>query len=122
MRRFGSGVTIIERNARLAHREDQDVSDMLHDMCREEGIEVVTGARITGVEGKSDEWVKLYAVRDKSEMNLEGSHILVASGLPPGTYYVTALLKTGTTPYYRASCPAAVRSLSPAELVRTRPP
>ena len=85
MRRFGSGVTIIERNARLAHREDQDVSDMLHDMCREEGIEVVTGARITRVEGKSGEWVKLYAVRDESEMNLEGSHILVASGRTPNT-------------------------------------
>ena len=85
MRRFGSGVTIIERNARLAHREDQDASDMLHDMCREEGIEVVTSARITRVEGKSGERVKLYAVRDESEMNLEGSHILVASGRTPNT-------------------------------------
>jgi pyruvate/2-oxoglutarate dehydrogenase complex dihydrolipoamide dehydrogenase (E3) component len=85
MRRFGSRVTIIERNARLAHREDQDVSDMLHDMCREEGIEVVTNARITRVEGKSGEWVKLYGVRDESEMNLEGSHILVASGRTPNT-------------------------------------
>ena len=85
MRRFGSGVTIIERNARLAHREDQDVSDMLHEMCREEGIEVVTSARLTRVEGKSGEWVKLYAVRDESEISLEGSHILVASGRTPNT-------------------------------------
>ena len=29
MCRFGSRVTIIERNARLAHREDQDVTDVL---------------------------------------------------------------------------------------------
>ena len=85
MRRFGSGVTVIERNARLAHHEDQDVSDMLHDMCREEGIEVVTSARITRVEGKSGEWVKLYAVQDKSEINLEGSHVLIASGRTPNT-------------------------------------
>ncbi|HYY31387.1 MAG TPA: FAD-dependent oxidoreductase [Chthoniobacterales bacterium] len=85
MRRFGSDVTIIERNARLAHREDQDVTDMLHDMCREEGIAVVTNARITRVEGKSGERVKLYAVRDGSEMDLEGSHILVASGRTPNT-------------------------------------
>ena len=53
MRRFGSRVTIIDRNARLAHREDQDVTDMLHEMFREEGIEVVTSAHITSVEGKS---------------------------------------------------------------------
>ena len=29
MRRFGSRVTIIERNAALAHREDPDVSEAL---------------------------------------------------------------------------------------------
>ena len=85
MRRFGSRVTIIDRNARLAHREDQDVTDVLHDMCREEGIEVVTSARISSVEGKSGEWVKLYAVRDRSEIILEGTHILVATGRTPNT-------------------------------------
>jgi pyruvate/2-oxoglutarate dehydrogenase complex dihydrolipoamide dehydrogenase (E3) component len=47
MRRFGSRVTIIERNVRLAHREDQDVTDVLHEVFYEEGIEVVTSARIT---------------------------------------------------------------------------
>jgi len=85
MRRFGSRVTIIDRNARLAHREDQDVTDVLHEMCREEGIEVVTSARITRVEGKSGECVKLYAVREGSEINLEGTHVLVASGRTPNT-------------------------------------
>jgi pyruvate/2-oxoglutarate dehydrogenase complex dihydrolipoamide dehydrogenase (E3) component len=85
MRRFGSSVTIIERNARLAHREDQDVTDMLHDMFCEEGIEVVTSARITKVEGESGKSVKIYAVRDGSEIILEGTHLLVASGRTPNT-------------------------------------
>jgi pyruvate/2-oxoglutarate dehydrogenase complex dihydrolipoamide dehydrogenase (E3) component len=85
MRRFGSRVTIIDRNARLAHREDQDVTDMLHEICGEEGIEVVTSARITSVEGKSGEWVKLYVVRDGSELILGGTHLLVASGRTPNT-------------------------------------
>jgi pyruvate/2-oxoglutarate dehydrogenase complex dihydrolipoamide dehydrogenase (E3) component len=85
MRRFGSRVTIIDRNARLAHREDQDVTDMLHQMCGEEGIEVVTSVRITSVEGKSGEWVKLHAARDGSEITLEGTHLLVASGRTPNT-------------------------------------
>jgi len=85
MRRFGSRVTIIDRNARLAHREDQDVTDMLHEICGEEKIEVVTSARITSVEGKSGEWVKLYVVRDGSELILEGTHLLVASGRTPNT-------------------------------------
>jgi len=85
MRRFGSHVTIIERNERLAHQEDQDVTDMLHDIFREEGIEIVTSANITSVEGKSGEWVRLHAVRHGSEFVLEGTHLLVASGRTPNT-------------------------------------
>jgi len=85
MRRFGSSVTIIERNARLAHREDHDVTDMLYDIFREEGIEVVTSARVTSVEGKSGDWVKAHAVRGGSEITLAGTHLLVASGRTPNT-------------------------------------
>jgi pyruvate/2-oxoglutarate dehydrogenase complex dihydrolipoamide dehydrogenase (E3) component len=85
MRRFGSRVTIVERNGRLAHREDQDVTDMLHALCREEGIDVVTSVRITHVEGKSGESVKLHGVRDGSKIILEATHLLNASGRTPNT-------------------------------------
>jgi len=86
MRRFGSHVTIIERNERLAHREDQDVTDMLHEVFSEEGIEIVTSAHIAKVEAKSGEWVKLYAAREGgAEIILEGTHLLVASGRAPNT-------------------------------------
>jgi pyruvate/2-oxoglutarate dehydrogenase complex dihydrolipoamide dehydrogenase (E3) component len=85
MRRLGSRVTIVERNARLAHREDEDVKDMLHDICRDEGIDVITSARITRVEGKSGDQVKIHAKQEGSELSLEGSHILIASGRTPNT-------------------------------------
>jgi pyruvate/2-oxoglutarate dehydrogenase complex dihydrolipoamide dehydrogenase (E3) component len=85
MRRFGSRVTIIERNPRLVHREDQDVSAALHELFRDEGIEVVTGARITRVKGKSGESVKLHANRNGSETVLEGTHLLAATGRTPNT-------------------------------------
>ena len=42
MRRLGSRVTLLERNGRLLHREDEDVSEALQELCRDEGIEVVT--------------------------------------------------------------------------------
>ncbi len=61
MRRFGSRVTVVERNARLLHREDQDISEALYELFKEEGIDVATGARVTRVEGKSGESVKLRA-------------------------------------------------------------
>ena len=85
MRRFGSRVTIIERNPRLLHREDQDISAALHELFKDEGIEVVTSARITRVEGKSGESVKLQANRNGSETVLEGTHLLAATGRTPNT-------------------------------------
>jgi pyruvate/2-oxoglutarate dehydrogenase complex dihydrolipoamide dehydrogenase (E3) component len=53
MRRFGSRVTVVERNARLAHREDEDVSEALHELFRDEGISIVTNAEVKRIEGKS---------------------------------------------------------------------
>jgi pyruvate/2-oxoglutarate dehydrogenase complex dihydrolipoamide dehydrogenase (E3) component len=85
LRRFGSHVTIVERNSGLAHREDRDVTEMLHELCRDDGIEVVTGARVTSVEGKSGQSVKLHAIQAGSEINLEGTHLLVAAGRTPNT-------------------------------------
>ena len=85
MRRFGSRVTIVERNGRLAHREDEDVSDALHNLCRDEGIEIVTSARVTRVAGKSGESVKLRLAHAGSDVVLEGTHLLVASGRTPNT-------------------------------------
>ncbi|MDR3620159.1 MAG: FAD-dependent oxidoreductase [Paludisphaera borealis] len=84
-RRFGSRVTIVERNGALAHREDPDVSDGLRQLCEDEGIEVCTGARITRVEGSSGASVKLHATRDGSEIVVEGTHLLAASGRTPNT-------------------------------------
>ncbi len=88
-RRFGSRVTIIERNPRLLHRvlhrEDQDISAALHQLFKDEGIEVVTSARITRVEGKSGESVKLQSNRNGSETVLEGTHLLAATGRTPNT-------------------------------------
>jgi pyruvate/2-oxoglutarate dehydrogenase complex dihydrolipoamide dehydrogenase (E3) component/uncharacterized protein (DUF302 family) len=85
MRRFGSRVTVIERNDRLAHREDEDVSEGLHEVFRDEGIGVVTAARVNRIEGKSGQSLKLQATQTGSEIVLEGTHLLVATGRIPNT-------------------------------------
>jgi pyruvate/2-oxoglutarate dehydrogenase complex dihydrolipoamide dehydrogenase (E3) component len=85
MRRFGSRVTILERNARLAHREDPDVSESLHELCYDEGIEIALNARITLVEGKSGTAVKVHFDEKSGEKILAGTHLLVASGRTPNT-------------------------------------
>jgi len=85
MRRFGSRVTIIEHNERLAHREDEDVSQALHELCGDEGIELVMSTQVTKVEGKSGQSVKLRMVQGRSERTVEGTHLLAATGRTPNT-------------------------------------
>jgi len=85
MRRFGSKVTIIERNDRLVHREDPDVSEQLHHLLHDEGIEIVTGAQVTRVEGTSGQSVKISILRNGSEETISGTHLLVALGRTPNT-------------------------------------
>ncbi len=85
MRRFGSRVTIIDRNTRLVHREDRDISAALHELFRDEGIDVVTNTRITRIEGKSGQSVKVIANRDGAELVLEATDLLVAAGRTPNT-------------------------------------
>jgi pyruvate/2-oxoglutarate dehydrogenase complex dihydrolipoamide dehydrogenase (E3) component len=85
MRRFGSEVTIIERNGHLAHREDEDITRALEELCRDEGITMATNTKIGRVEGKSGAGVKLHGKRDGVEVVLEGTHLLVAGGRTPNT-------------------------------------
>jgi pyruvate/2-oxoglutarate dehydrogenase complex dihydrolipoamide dehydrogenase (E3) component len=82
MRRFGSRVTIIERNSHLVQREDEDVSQGLKTLFEDEGIELVLGAHVESVSGTSGDWVKLVVEQGKT---LEGSHLLIATGRSPNT-------------------------------------
>ncbi len=84
-RRFGAEVTLIDRNSRLAHHEDEDISQGLEEMCRDEGISVVTNAKITFVKGNSGDWIRLLGLRDGHELSLEGTHLLIAGGRTPNT-------------------------------------
>jgi pyruvate/2-oxoglutarate dehydrogenase complex dihydrolipoamide dehydrogenase (E3) component len=85
MRRFGSRVTVIERNDRLARREDEDVSSALHELFKDEGIDIITGGQIKRVDGKSGDAVKMNVSRAGGNVVLEGTHVLVASGRTPNT-------------------------------------
>src|SRR5262245_38832726 len=84
-RRFGSEVTLLDRNSRLAHREDEDISQALEEMCRDEGIRVVTNVKITKVEGQSGDGLTLLGTHAGANFELRGSHLLVAGGRTPNT-------------------------------------
>jgi pyruvate/2-oxoglutarate dehydrogenase complex dihydrolipoamide dehydrogenase (E3) component len=85
MRRFGARVTVIERNASLAHREDPDAIEGIKQLFDDEGIDVVTDAKIVRVEGTSGSSVNLHLQLPSGETVLQGSHLLVATGRTPNT-------------------------------------
>jgi pyruvate/2-oxoglutarate dehydrogenase complex dihydrolipoamide dehydrogenase (E3) component len=85
MRRFGSNVTVIDRNGRLLHREDDDVTEALGELFKDEGIKTVFDARIKKVSGKSGQSVSVTVEQGGKEMTIEGTHLLVAAGRVPNT-------------------------------------
>ena len=85
MRRFGSKVTVIERSAQIVSREDDDVTDALCALFKDDGIEVLLDARVKGVSGESGESVKIALEQNGAVKTLEGTHILVATGRTPNT-------------------------------------
>jgi pyruvate/2-oxoglutarate dehydrogenase complex dihydrolipoamide dehydrogenase (E3) component len=85
MRRFGSKVSVIDRNSRLMHREDEDASSAVSALFADEGIETVLNARIKKVSGKSGKSVNIVLEQNGAEKVLQGSHLLVATGRTPNT-------------------------------------
>src|SRR5882762_5203104 len=85
MRRFGSKVSVIERNDRLLHREDTDVTEALRSLFADEGIDTLLNAQIKRISGKSSQAVKIVLDQNGVEKTLEGSHVLVAAGRTPNT-------------------------------------
>jgi pyruvate/2-oxoglutarate dehydrogenase complex dihydrolipoamide dehydrogenase (E3) component len=83
--RFGSRVTIIERGARLAKREDPDVSEEIRRILEAEGIKVLLSTEFEKVEGQSGEHVRVMARAPNGQRVIEGSDILVAAGRTPNT-------------------------------------
>jgi pyruvate/2-oxoglutarate dehydrogenase complex dihydrolipoamide dehydrogenase (E3) component len=87
-RRFGSQVTIIQRNSRLLPREDEDVCEAIAELFRQDGITVLTNTTPEQVEQR-DGRLHLTARTPQGEQHLSGSHLLAAVGRIPNTEALT---------------------------------
>jgi pyruvate/2-oxoglutarate dehydrogenase complex dihydrolipoamide dehydrogenase (E3) component len=85
MRRFGSKVTVIHRSDRLLSREDDDVTEALAILFKDEGIDTVLNARVKWISGKSGNSVTVVFEQNGQEKILVGTHLLVATGRRPNT-------------------------------------
>ena len=73
-RRLGARVTVLEAASFLA-KDDPELSAVVAKHLKDEGVELVAGAKITRVEGTN-------VILDSGE-RLDGSHLLVAAGRTP---------------------------------------
>jgi pyruvate/2-oxoglutarate dehydrogenase complex dihydrolipoamide dehydrogenase (E3) component len=83
-RRFGSRVTILEKNDRLLIKEDEDIAAEVLKFLQEEEIDVLTNAEVIKVE-KENGSIVAYIKRNTEERTVQCSHILVSAGRTPNT-------------------------------------
>src|ERR1700757_121548 len=88
-RRFGSEVTVVQRSASLLKIEDDDVSDEVTAILRDEGITVLTSSTPVRVESADGGRVRLTVRPEGGERQVEGSHLLSATGRIPNTEALT---------------------------------
>jgi len=84
-RRFGSGVTVIQRGKRLLGREDDDVADAVAGILRDDGIDVLLETEARSVREEHDGASRLTVEGPDGERTIDGSHLLVAVGRAPNT-------------------------------------
>jgi len=83
-RRFGSEVTIVDRNPRLIKLEDKDVSETVKEILENEGVHIRLNADcVSGKKRGNKITVKLECNSDPKEV--VGSHLLLAVGRSPNT-------------------------------------
>src|SRR5262249_33464782 len=84
-RRFGSEVSIIEMAPRLIAREDEDVSEAIHEILKTEGIRIEVNANCLSAGRRADNIV-LNVDCANAPTQIVGSHLLLAVGRVPNTH------------------------------------
>jgi pyruvate/2-oxoglutarate dehydrogenase complex dihydrolipoamide dehydrogenase (E3) component len=83
--RFGSAVTMLQRHGKLLAREDDEVSDEVVKILREDGVAILFNTETTRVAAGASGGVTLTIREAGGERALHGSHLLVATGRVPNT-------------------------------------
>ncbi|MAM95068.1 FAD-dependent oxidoreductase [Parvibaculum sp.] len=80
-RRLGARVTVLE-GARVLSREDPELSAVVVDRLRRDGVEILEGAKVLSVSGAENN-IAVEIVHGQETRRIEGSHLLVATGRRP---------------------------------------
>jgi pyruvate/2-oxoglutarate dehydrogenase complex dihydrolipoamide dehydrogenase (E3) component len=82
--RFGSTVTVIERAPRVAGREDEDISQALHDILEADGVAFKLDSEVDQVE-RAGNAIRVHVRGRSGSSVVEASHLLIALGRTPNT-------------------------------------
>ena len=82
--RFGSKVTVVQNSLQLLPNEDPDVAEEIAKILREEGLEILLGAKAEAV-SRTTNGISLSVTIGGSSPKVEGTHLLVATGRKPNT-------------------------------------
>jgi len=83
--RFGTQVTILERNQVILPNYEPEVSEALTFALREEGLKLITGAQVERVSQKSKQEIEVIARVSDKEQSFKAQKLLVATGRQPNT-------------------------------------
>ena len=83
-RRFGSDVTVIEMQSRLIAREDEDVSEAVAGILKQEGVELRLNATCLST-AREDRGISVGVDCKEGSPKVAGSHLLLAVGRRPNT-------------------------------------
>ncbi len=81
--RFGSRVTVVQRDERLLAGEEPELSAVVREAFVDEGIEVLLGTECVAAAGGDDE-VRV-TCKGAEETEVSGTHLLIATGRTPNT-------------------------------------
>ena len=94
--RFGSRVTVIQRNHQLLPAEDADVADEIAKFLREDGMDIFLNANAEKV-SSTGKALTLTITHEGATKTIEGTHLLIATGRHPNTANLN-LPAAGITP------------------------
>jgi pyruvate/2-oxoglutarate dehydrogenase complex dihydrolipoamide dehydrogenase (E3) component len=85
-RRFGSRVTVIQRNPFIMPKEDQDISKAIQEILEKEGVEFYTNAVNFNILPDSQEGhILAQFEQNGKKQEISGTHLLIATGRIPNT-------------------------------------
>ncbi len=82
--RFGTKITVLQRNKRLIPNEEPEISDSLRQYLEEEGIAIHTGVEMKSVRKQDSETIVSFSV-DGTEQETSAEKLLLATGRIPNT-------------------------------------